>query len=76
MIKKEILSISGMTCAACAQRIEKAISRVDGVTRAEVNLATEKLAVEYDESAAAHDDIKSAVEKIGYGVIERKTPNL
>lgn len=61
-----------MTCAACAQRIEKAISRVDGVTRAEVNLATEKLAVEYDESAAAHDDIKSAVEKIGYGVIERK----
>lgn len=73
MIKKEMLSVSGMTCAACAQRIEKVVSKIEGVNGAEVNIATEKLTVEYDTSTASLEDIKGAVEKIGYGIVERKT---
>lgn len=39
---KEVISISGMTCAACAQRVEKAINKMDGVVTVSVNYATEK----------------------------------
>ena len=41
------LNIGGMTCAACAQRIEKAIGKLDGVAAVSVNLATEKASVTY-----------------------------
>ena len=39
---QETLSIEGMTCASCVGRVEKALKKVDGVEKAEVNLATEK----------------------------------
>src|SRR5690348_8038425 len=42
------LDIQGMTCASCVRRVEKALSRVDGVEVAEVNLATEVATVSYD----------------------------
>lgn len=73
-LKKEAVSISGMTCAACAQRIGKAVSRMDGVTDASVNLATEKLSVAYDESKTSAEAIQATVEKLGYGIVqEQKT---
>ena len=42
------LKISGMSCAACAKRIEKGLARLDGVTQAQVNFATEAASVTYD----------------------------
>jgi len=48
------IEISGMTCAACAMRIEKAVGKLDGVEKASVNLATEKLTVEYDETKTSN----------------------
>ncbi|MEA4929352.1 MAG: heavy metal translocating P-type ATPase [Candidatus Limiplasma sp.] len=63
--------LQGMTCAACAQRIEKTVSKLPGVEQANVNLASEKLFVEYDPNALAADDIRTAVEKIGYGATEK-----
>ena len=42
-------AIEGMTCASCAQTVEKAAKKVAGVTKASVNLATEKLSIEYEE---------------------------
>ncbi len=65
---KETVKISGITCAACVQRIEKAVGRLDGVTGASVNFATEKLTVEYDEKKVPLDKIKENIEKAGYGV--------
>ena len=47
---KETLKISGMSCAACAARIEKKLNSMEGVQSAAVNLASEKAAVEYDSS--------------------------
>jgi len=66
---KETVKISGMTCAACAKRIEKAVGRLDGVAVASVNLATEKLSVEFDETKTALHAIKETIEKIGYGIV-------
>ncbi len=65
-----VLSIGGMTCAACASRIEKVVGRLEGVSAAAVNLAAESLAVEYDPKIIRLSAIRAAVEKIGYRVLE------
>jgi len=71
-MNKETIKISGMTCAACAKRIEKAVGKLDGVSQASVNFATEKLSVEYDNQKLSTDKIKETIEKAGYGVIEEE----
>ena len=62
------LELTGMTCAACANRIEKKLNRLDGVT-ATVNYATEKANVSFDPSVASPDALIAAVESIGYGAL-------
>lgn len=64
------LPITGMTCAACVTRVEKALRKVDGVLEATVNLATETASIRYLPDQASLEQIKSAVTKAGYGVIE------
>ncbi len=63
--------IEGMTCAACAQRIERTVRKLPGVKEANVNLASEKLFVEYDENGPQPDTITQAVAKIGYSAKEK-----
>jgi Cu+-exporting ATPase len=66
--KKDIdLVISGMSCAVCAGRIEKVLLRIEGVDRAEVNLATERARVTTDKGKVAPSQLIAAVEKAGYG---------
>ena len=62
------LPITGMTCASCVRRIEKALSRVEGVRTADVNLATEKAHVVFDPGVASVEQMRAAVEKAGYSV--------
>ena len=62
--------VTGMTCASCVNRIERAINKVPGVERAAVNLATERATVSYDPTATNVAAIAAAVEKAGYGVPE------
>src|SRR5215213_4977512 len=64
------IPITGMTCASCANRVEKAIGKVPGVERAGVNLATERATVSYDPRQTTVADIATAVERAGYGVID------
>lgn len=73
-MESQVLSIRGMTCAACAQRIEKTVRKLSGIGQATVNLASEKLFVEYDGAVVQLPVIKEAVAKIGYEVAE-KTAN-
>lgn len=61
------LQISGMTCAACANRIEKGLNRLPGVIRATVNLALESARVEYDSSETKAEAMIRKVEQLGYG---------
>ncbi|MGH2584188.1 MAG: heavy-metal-associated domain-containing protein, partial [Dehalococcoidia bacterium] len=60
--------VTGMTCASCVRRVEKALGKVPGVSEASVNLATERAKVVYDPAVAGADQLKAAVEKAGYGV--------
>jgi len=60
--------VTGMTCASCVRRIEKALNKVEGVQEASVNLATEKARVTYDPAVATPAQMQAAVEKAGYGV--------
>jgi P-type Cu+ transporter len=62
------LPIEGMTCAACATRVERALTRAPGVAEASVNLATERATVAYDPEATSPAALAEAVEASGYGV--------
>lgn len=62
---RETFNIEGMTCASCAQTVEKAAAKVIGVKSASVNLATEKLQVEFDKAVAV-ENIQTAVSNSGY----------
>ncbi|PFD40367.1 copper-translocating P-type ATPase [Bacillus cereus] len=67
-VKKESveLNITGMTCAACANRIEKGISKMEGVSTATVNFALETAHVEYAGNEVTLEDIMQKVKKLGY----------
>jgi len=68
MKKQEVtLPIEGMTCAACSNRIEKVLNKIDGV-EAQVNLTTERATVHYDEDKLSLSDISERIDKLGYQV--------
>ena len=69
-MRTEELTVTGMTCASCSARVEKVVGKLNGVAKATVNLATEKLHLEYDESLLQADAVKKAVEAAGYGLRE------
>ena len=66
-------AISGMTCAACAGRVEKALARTPGVEEATVNLATERASVRFDPAATTLATLAEAVQKAGYDVRTEET---
>lgn len=61
------IPVTGMTCAACASRIQKGLSGAPGVKEAGVNFATERATVEYDPETATAADLVAAVKASGYG---------
>lgn len=60
------LQISGMTCASCANRIEKGLNKVEGVSKANVNFALETASVEYSPSEVGLADMVTKIEKLGF----------
>lgn len=69
---KKDFKVTGMTCAACSSRVEIVLNKMEGVTKAEVNLATEDLHIDYDDSKLNTQDIIGKIEKAGYGAYEVK----
>ncbi|PEY29511.1 copper-translocating P-type ATPase [Bacillus cereus] len=69
--KHVTLGVTGMTCAACATRIEKVLNKMDGV-EVNVNLAMEKASIKYDPSQQEISNIKNKIENLGYNVAEEK----
>lgn len=67
-----VLTVGGMSCAACASRIERGLAKLPGVEKAAVNLATEKAAVTYDRSQLELNEIVSKIENLGFQVIKDK----
>ena len=78
-MENKVFSIEGMTCASCAQTVEKAAQKLPGVKTANVNLATEKMNIQFDSSALTEADIQKAVADAGYTAISntvKKTFNI
>jgi Cu+-exporting ATPase len=69
---KTIISIQGMNCASCVEKIEKSLKKIDGVIEAKVNFASEKAYVEYDPQRTSLDQLNSAIVTAGYKVIKKK----
>ena len=67
------LPIEGMTCASCVNRIERFVNRVDGVSEASVNLATEQARIAFDPAQTTLDALEGAVRDAGYEVLEQAT---
>ncbi|MBM7709108.1 heavy metal translocating P-type ATPase [Enterococcus lemanii] len=67
-MKKETFAVEGMSCSSCAQTVEKTVQKLQGVKEATVNLATEKLTVQYNEKQLDEAAIREAVEKSGYTI--------
>ena len=68
MTRQTTLRITGMHCASCAAGTEKSLQALEGVSRASVNIATEKATVEYDPAVISEADLKKAVEEAGFGI--------
>lgn len=62
--------ITGMTCSACGKAAERAVKKVDGVVNQSVNMATEKINIEYDGDKVKFEDLAKAIRKAGYNLIE------
>lgn len=65
-MKKEKFDIQGMTCSSCSSHIEKAVQKLEGIKNVNVNLLSNSMLVEYDESKANSEIIKEAVINAGY----------
>lgn len=70
--KKVDLDIRGMTCAACAARIEKGLNRMNGIEKASVNLATETGRVEYDPGTVTVNQVLTKITNLGYEAVEKE----
>jgi Cu+-exporting ATPase len=67
-----MIPVTGMTCGACAARIEKALSRADGITSANVNFATEKADIHWDPAKLDSQAVSGLITGAGFGVGEDK----
>ncbi|WP_080869303.1 heavy metal translocating P-type ATPase [Aneurinibacillus migulanus] len=70
--KQTTLQISGMTCAACASRIEKGLNKLEGVTEANVNFALEKATVTYQPDKVSSAQMEERIEKLGYSMVKEQ----
>ena len=66
-----VLKIGGMSCASCANAINKSINKLDGVENIDVNLATEKVTINYDSSKLKLSQIRNSIEKLGFKVLDK-----
>jgi len=73
---KKSIKIEGMHCAGCANSVEDALSKVEGVKQASVNLATEKAMVEFENGSVEDQLLKDAVQSVGYDIREEQDNEL
>ena len=71
----EKFNVTGMSCSACSSHVQKSVSKVAGVNKADVNLLTNSMVVDYDENTTNADAIIQAVKKAGYGATRANKEN-
>ena len=60
------IKVEGMSCGHCQMRVKKAVESVEGVQKADVNLQSKQVTLEYDEGKASLEKIKAAIKEAGY----------
>jgi len=65
-VEVQDVAVEGMTCASCVNRVQRGLSRLDGVERADVNLATGRATVTFHPGQVAVDDVRARIESLGY----------
>ncbi len=73
VVAEVTMGVTGMTCANCSSRVERALAKADGVASAVVNLATERATVRYLPAVTDPGRLRGVVEKAGYGVLDAGT---
>jgi copper chaperone len=63
---QEIIKVEGMSCMHCQLRVKKAVEAVEGIQRADVNLQTKQVTVDYEEGKANLEKVKDAIRESGY----------
>ena len=71
-MKKTTMKIVGMSCSACATRIERIVNKLDGVLQGTVNFTTEKLTLTLDADMISYTQVKEAVEKAGFQLVSEQ----
>ncbi len=66
---KETYPVIGMSCASCVKKVETVLNKTEGVIDANVNFASEKLTIEYDNEIINMDKLADTVKSIGYELI-------
>jgi copper ion binding protein len=64
--KKDTYLVEGMTCSGCERTVSKVVGNIEGVKSSKADLASSSISVEYDPSKVTIDNIKTAINKVGY----------
>ncbi|MCA1961143.1 MAG: copper ion binding protein, partial [Desulfomonile sp.] len=72
---KETLNVRGMSCAACVRRVERSLGDLSGVLEASVNLAAEKVSVEFDPERTDVSAVADRIRELGYEVVQTARPS-
>jgi len=75
-LERKTILVEGMTCAACSTRVEKALSKIEGVEKAHVNLSNNKATVEFTMGLVSDNVLLDTIKKTGYGAEIEKEVNL
>ncbi len=68
-LQQEVLRVEGMSCNHCKQAVETAVQKLTGLTKAEVDLASKTLKVEFDGEKTSMQEVRHAVEETGFEVV-------
>jgi copper chaperone len=63
---QETIKVEGMSCMHCQMRVKKAVEAVEGVQKADVNLQTKQVTIDYEEDKANTEKVKDAIREAGY----------
>ncbi len=75
-IETTVIGITGMHCASCVATVEKTLKKVEGVSSAVVNFASEKAYVDFDPEQVAQEELREAIEKTGYGTSDTEAESV
>lgn len=63
---QDTIKVEGMSCGHCQMRVKKAVEAVEGVQKADVNLQTKQVTIDYEEGKANLEKVKAAIKEAGY----------